>query len=150
MCYFTWIASCLNEKKWNISKIPFARRKRPAERPCRSSGFKRFLRYPPVNNRSVVRIVFYAEHFSMPSTAKFTIKCLSQNIRKRRLLPVKGVLLPNMSLDIHKSPRVCIEPLNGFALVHGESRQLDEPTAPFAPVEKRYDRENNIPRFSAS
>lgn len=42
-----------------------------------------------------------------------------------------------MSLDIHKSPRVRIEPLNGFALVHGESRQLDEPTAPFAPVENR-------------
>ena len=41
---------------------------------------------------------------------------------------VKGVLLPSMSLDIHKSPRVRIEPLNGFALVHGESRQLDEPT----------------------
>lgn len=43
-----------------------------------------------------------------------------------------------MSLDIHKSPRVRIEPLNGFALVHGESRQLDEPTAPFAPVENRW------------
>lgn len=43
-----------------------------------------------------------------------------------------------MSLDIHKSTRVRIEPLNGFALVHGESRQLDEPTAPFAPVENRW------------
>lgn len=138
MCYFTWIAGCLNEKKWNISKIPFARRKRPAERPCRFSAFNRFLAYPPpVNNRSVVRIVFYAEHFSMPSAAKSTIKRLSQNIRKRCLLLVKGVPLPSMSLDIHKSLRARIEPLNGFALVHGESRQLDEPTAPFAPVENR-------------
>ena len=73
----------------------------------------------------------------MPSAAKSTIKCLSQNIRKRCLFPVKGVLLPSMSLDIHKSPRVRIEPLNDFALAHGESRQLDEPTAPFAPVENR-------------
>lgn len=137
MRYFTGIVGCLNERKWNISKKPFIRRKRPAERPCRSSAFNRFLSYPPVNNRSLVRIVFYVEHFSMPSAAKSTIKCLSQNIRKRRFLPVKGVLLPNMSLDIHKSPRVRIEPLNGFALVHGESRQLDEPTAPFAPVENR-------------
>lgn len=137
MRYFTGFALYRDRKKWDISKIPFAPTNNPAERPCRFSAFNRFLSYPPVNNRSLVRIVFYVEHFSMPSAAKSTIKCLSQNIRKRRFLPVKGVLLPNMSLDIHKSPRVRIEPLNGFALVHGESRQLDEPTAPFAPVENR-------------
>ena len=48
MRYFTEIVGCLNEKKWNISKKPFIRRKRPAERPCRSSAFNRFLSYPPL------------------------------------------------------------------------------------------------------
>ena len=46
MRYFTEIVGCLNEKKWDISKNPFARRKRPAERPCRSSAFNRFLSAP--------------------------------------------------------------------------------------------------------
>ena len=48
MRYFTGIVGCLKEKGWDISKMPFARRTRPAERPCRVSAFNRFLLYPPV------------------------------------------------------------------------------------------------------
>lgn len=47
MRYFTGIVGYPNEKKWDISKNPFARRTRPAERPCRVSAFNRFLLYPP-------------------------------------------------------------------------------------------------------
>lgn len=46
MRYFTGITGCLKEKGWDISKMPFARRTRPAERPCRVSAFNRFLLYP--------------------------------------------------------------------------------------------------------
>lgn len=46
MRYFTGIVGCLNKKEWDISKMPFARRKGSVGRPCRVSAFNRFLACP--------------------------------------------------------------------------------------------------------
>ena len=44
---FYWDYGLFKRKRWDISKMPFARRKGSAERPCCVLVFNRFLLYPP-------------------------------------------------------------------------------------------------------